>query len=72
MQMNKTKSFEASNWNALNQLIALLATRPSKLKRSVVKNMQECDTYVDKATDKDTLMLIDMMRTVFSKGNVYV
>lgn len=64
--------FEASNWNALNEYIALLVKRRSQLKQAVVKMVQECVTYVDKTPDKETkLKLIDTLRTV-TEGKIYV
>lgn len=64
--------FEAGNWNALNEYIALLVKRRSQLKQAVVKMVQECVTYVDKTPDKETkLKLIDTLRTV-TEGKIYV
>lgn len=64
--------FEAANWNALNEYIALLVKRRSQLKQAVVKMVQECVTYVDQTPDKETkLKLIDTLRTV-TEGKIYV
>lgn len=64
--------FEARNWNALNEHIALLVKRRSQLKQAVVKMVQECCTYVDQITEKDNkLKLIDTLRTV-TEGKIYV
>lgn len=64
--------FEAKNWTALNEYIALLVKRRSQLKQAVVKMVQECVTYVDKTPDKETkLKLIDTLRTV-TEGKIYV
>lgn len=64
--------FEARNWNALNEYIALLVKRRSQLKQAVVKMVQECVTYVDQTPDKETkLKLIDTLRTV-TEGKIYV
>lgn len=64
--------FEAKNWNALNEHIALLVKRRSQLKQAVVKMVQECCTYVDQITEKDVrLKLIDTLRTV-TEGKIYV
>lgn len=64
--------FEASNWNALNEYIALLVKRRSQLKQAVVKMVQECCTYVPQTPDKETkLKLIDTLRTV-TEGKIYV
>lgn len=64
--------FEAGNWNALNEYVALLVKRRSQLKQAVVKMVQECATYVDKTPDKESkLKLIDTLRTV-TAGKIYV
>lgn len=64
--------FEARNWNALNEHIALLVKRRSQLKQAVVKMVQECCTYVDQITEKEVkLKLIDTLRTV-TEGKIYV
>lgn len=64
--------FDAKNWNALNENIALLVKRRSQLKQAIVKMIQECYTYVDKIDDKETkLKLIDTLRTVI-EGKIYV
>lgn len=64
--------FEADNWNALNEYVALLVKRRSQLKQAVVKMVQECATYVDQTPDKETkLKLIDTLRTV-TAGKIYV
>lgn len=64
--------FDAQNWNALNENIALLVKRRSQLKQAVVKMIQECCTYVDKISDKEVkLKLIDTLRTVI-EGKIYV
>jgi 26S proteasome regulatory subunit N5 len=62
--------YEAKNWNALNEHIALLAKRRSQLKQAVSKMVQECCTYVDEAPDKETkVKLIDTLRNV-TEGKV--
>lgn len=64
--------FEAGNWNALNEHIALLVKRRSQLKQAVVKMIQECCTYVEQMPDKEAkLKLIDTLRTV-TEGKIYV
>ncbi|XP_046660842.1 26S proteasome non-ATPase regulatory subunit 12 [Homalodisca vitripennis] len=64
--------FEAKNWAALNEHIALLAKRRSQLKQAVVKMVQECCTYVDLVPNKETkLKLIDTLRSV-TEGKIYV
>jgi len=64
--------FEAKNWNALNEHIALLAKRRSQLKQAVAKMVQECCTYVDQTPNKETkLKLIDTLRNV-TEGKVSV
>lgn len=64
--------FDAGNWNALNEHIALLVKRRSQLKQAVVKMIQECYGYVEKIEDKETkLKLIDTLRTV-TEGKIYV
>jgi 26S proteasome regulatory subunit N5 len=64
--------FEAKNWNALNEHIALLAKRRSQLKQAVAKMVQECCTYVDQTPNKDTkLKLIDTLRNV-TEGKVNI
>jgi 26S proteasome regulatory subunit N5 len=62
--------YEAKNWNALNEHIALLAKRRSQLKQAVAKMVQECCTYVDQTPDKETkIKLIDTLRNV-TEGKV--
>jgi 26S proteasome regulatory subunit N5 len=62
--------YEAKNWNALNEHIALLAKRRSQLKQAVSKMVQECCTYVDQAPDKEMkVKLIDTLRNV-TEGKV--
>lgn len=64
--------FEAKNWNALNEHIALLAKRRSQLKQAVAKMVQECCAYVDQTPNKETkLKLIDTLRNV-TEGKVSV
>lgn len=64
--------FEAKNWVALNEHIALLAKRRSQLKQAVAKMVQECCTYVDQTPNKETkLKLIDTLRNV-TEGKIYV
>lgn len=64
--------FDARNWNALNEHIALLVKRRSQLKQAVVKMVQECCTYVDQMPTKEAkLKLIDTLRTV-TEGKIYV
>jgi 26S proteasome regulatory subunit N5 len=64
--------FEAKNWVALNEHIALLAKRRSQLKQAVAKMVQECCTYVDQTPNKETkLKLIDTLRNV-TEGKVNI
>jgi 26S proteasome regulatory subunit N5 len=64
--------FEAKNWSALNEHIALLAKRRSQLKQAVAKMVQECCTYVEQTPDKETkIKLIDTLRNV-TEGKVKI
>jgi len=64
--------FQARNWDALNEHIALLVKRRSQLKQAVVKMVQECCTYVEQTPDRDTkLKLINTLRSV-TEGKIYV
>ncbi|KDR19074.1 26S proteasome non-ATPase regulatory subunit 12 [Zootermopsis nevadensis] len=64
--------YEAKNWNALNEHVALLAKRRSQLKQAVAKMVQECCTYVEQTPDKETkLKLIGTLRNV-TEGKIYV
>lgn len=64
--------FEAGNWNALNEYVALLVKRRSQLKQAVSKMIQECCTYVPQTPDRETkLKLIDTLRSV-TEGKIYV
>ncbi|RXN00895.1 26S proteasome non-ATPase regulatory subunit 12 [Acipenser ruthenus] len=64
--------YEAKDWDALNENVMLLSKRRSQLKQAVAKMVQECYTYVEKATDLPIkLRFIDTLRTV-TAGKIYV
>lgn len=64
--------FEKKDFKLLSENILLLTKRRSQIKQSVTKMIQECCTYVDEITDKQTkLDFIDTLREVTS-GKIYV
>uniref|UniRef100_A0A8I3W963 PSMD12/CSN4-like N-terminal domain-containing protein n=1 Tax=Callithrix jacchus TaxID=9483 RepID=A0A8I3W963_CALJA len=65
-------SYEAKEWDLLNENIMLLSKRRSQLKQAVAKMVQQCCTYVEEITDLPIkLRLIDTLRMV-TKGKIYV
>ncbi|CAG9828475.1 unnamed protein product [Diabrotica balteata] len=62
----------AKNWAAVNEQIVLLSKRRSQLKQAVAKMVQECCTYVNKTSDKETkVTLIGTLRKV-TECKIYV
>ncbi|XP_071107256.1 26S proteasome non-ATPase regulatory subunit 12-like [Haliotis cracherodii] len=65
-------SFEAKNWDALNENIVLLTKKRGQIKQAVTKMIQEACTYVEKTPNLEIkLKLIDTLRTV-TAGKIYV
>jgi len=65
-------SFEAGEWEALNERIIDLVKKRAQLKQAVAKMVTECCTFLDKTPDKATMLkLIDTLRTV-TAGKIYV
>ena len=64
--------FDAKDMKALNEHVVLLTKRRSQIKQAVTKLIQECCSFVDQISDKESkLQLIDTLRKV-TAGKIYV
>jgi len=64
--------FEKKDIKLLSENIVLLTKRRGQIKQAITKMIQECCSYVDAITDKQTkLDFIDTLRTV-TAGKIYV
>jgi len=64
--------FNAGDFSQLNEKIQELVKKRSQLKQAVAKMIAECCTFIDKISDKPTMLkLIDTLRTV-TAGKIYV
>uniref|UniRef100_A0A2K6F4L0 PCI domain-containing protein n=1 Tax=Propithecus coquereli TaxID=379532 RepID=A0A2K6F4L0_PROCO len=55
-------SYEAKEWDLLNENIMLLSKRRSQLKQAVAKMVQQCCTYVEEITDLPIYVEIERAR----------
>jgi len=65
-------SFNAGDWEGLNERIIDLVKKRAQLKQAVAKMVTEACSFLDKTPDKATMLkLIDTLRTV-TAGKIYV